>query len=766
MKLNIIITIFTFLATSNGRRPRRCLPHQSCQEGDCCALGTSCRTCPHGFHVSNDLCAGRGNRQCHYAPTTMPSTTVPSRSPTTFPTGKNDPVYMGCYKNEFGDKRLDGHIGDVSIDHCDMKAAGGLFGMEYPQGFDIFGHAGCLLLTSIPVQSRVPDAECEAEKDDRGRRLGDSSRLAVYSGPRDPVYMGCYKNKFGDKRLDGHILDTSIDHCDVKAAGGLFGMEYPEGFHTLGRAECLQLSSLPNQAKVPDAECEAERDNRGRRLGNSNRLAVYRAQREDPTTSPTSGTTWDPTPSPTEMPTETPTMMPTTIPTSTPSSSPTEMPSQMPTPTPSRDPTDSPTEKPTESPTTERPTEDPISNPTFTKKPSNLPTATPTASLPTAIPTEEETECDSYYNGDWMSLSDECHCISGSVEYTDNNEGFYGGVNGCKSCDGWACGECFEGFTMNKWGMCVRERTTAEPSEDFFEMDGDCEIVDGCVQSSNYPGSYGNNEQCTIMMLRDADLIPGRRFDLETCCDHLMINGVDVESTSMVPQSLTAGTTFFFTSDYSITRGGWQICFTEMAPETMNPTSMPVSASPSQYPSKDPSSSSTFTKKPSNLPTATPTASLSTAIPTDPVYIGCYKNEFGDKRLDGHILDISIDHCDVKAAGGLFGMEYPEGFHTPGRAECLQLSSLPNQARVLDAECEAERDNRGRRLGNSNRLAVYSGPRANQGVLSREQNGQSCKEDADCLSNICDSFFCSETRSSFFGRRLMQHELMSNARKA
>merc|ERR1719374_225967 len=148
-------------------------------------------------------------------PTSMPSWMPVSASPSQYP---SNPVYMGCYKNEFGDKRLDGHIGDVSIDHCDMKAAGGLFGMEYSQGFDTLGHAGCLLLTSIPVQSRVPDAECEAEKDNRGRRLGDSSRLAVYSGPRDPVYMGCYKNEFGDKRLDGHIGDVSIDHCDVKAA--------------------------------------------------------------------------------------------------------------------------------------------------------------------------------------------------------------------------------------------------------------------------------------------------------------------------------------------------------------------------------------------------------------------------------------------------------------------------------------------------------------------------------------------------------------------
>jgi len=163
--------------------------------------------------------------------------------------------------------------------------------------------------------------------------------------------------------------------------------------------------------------------------------------------------------------------------------------------------------------------------------------------------------------------------------------------------------------------------TTTEPAGAFFEMDGNCEVVDDCVQSANYPGSYGNNERCDIRMLRDADLTSGRRFSLETCCDHLMINGVDVESADMLPNSLTAGTTFTFTTDYSVTSGGWQICFTEMAPETMDPsfmpTEMPLSASPSQFPSKDPSSSPTFfTKKPSNLPTAVPIVSLPTAAPS------------------------------------------------------------------------------------------------------------------------------------------------------
>ena len=58
-----------------------------------------------------------------------------------------------------------------------------------------------------------------------------------------------------------------------------------------------------------------------------------------------------------------------------------------------------------------------------------------------------------------------------SVEYSDNNDGYYGGVNGCKSCDGWICAECFEGFIMNEWNMCVRMETTTEPSGTFFESE-------------------------------------------------------------------------------------------------------------------------------------------------------------------------------------------------------------------------------------------------------------------------------------------------------
>jgi len=51
--------------------PGWCLPHESCDVGDCCAQGTSCNTCPHGWVVSDDVCAGKGNRRCIITPTAL-----------------------------------------------------------------------------------------------------------------------------------------------------------------------------------------------------------------------------------------------------------------------------------------------------------------------------------------------------------------------------------------------------------------------------------------------------------------------------------------------------------------------------------------------------------------------------------------------------------------------------------------------------------------------------------------------------------------------
>ena len=102
-------------------------------------------------------------------------------------------------------------------------------------------------------------------------------------------------------------------------------------------------------------------------------------------------------------------------------------------------------------------------------------------------------------------------------------------------------------------------------------MSGDCEVVGDCVQSSNYPSTHGNDESCSITMLEDATVTVGDTFDLETCCDHLMIRGVDTESADAVPATLNAGEVFSWTTDGSVSRNGWQLCFSEFS-TTVEPT--------------------------------------------------------------------------------------------------------------------------------------------------------------------------------------------------
>merc|ERR1719414_1328055 len=94
-------------------------------------------------------------------------------------------------------------------------------------------------------------------------------------------------------------------------------------------------------------------------------------------------------------------------------------------------------------------------------------------------------------------------------------------------------------------------------------MTGDCDIQGDCVSSANYPSVHGNNEACSVTMLRDATVTTGSTFNLETCCDHLMIRGVDTESSDAVPESLGEGEVFTWNTDSSVTREGWQLCFSD-----------------------------------------------------------------------------------------------------------------------------------------------------------------------------------------------------------
>ena len=117
--------------------------------------------------------------------------------------------------------------------------------------------------------------------------------------------------------------------------------------------------------------------------------------------------------------------------------------------------------------------------------------------------------------------------------------------------------------TREGWQLCFSGSDAGGSGSTYFSMSGDCDVQGDCVSSSNYPNRHGYSESCSVTMLRDATVTPQSLFNLETCCDHLMIRGVDAESSLDVPSTLSKGEIFSWTSDGSVTREGWQLCLSE-----------------------------------------------------------------------------------------------------------------------------------------------------------------------------------------------------------
>ena len=66
------------------------------------------------------------------------------------------------------------------------------------------------------------------------------------------------------------MTDRAFVACEALATANgsvFFGLEFPEGYKTVGHAQCLMLSSFPYMKRVPDSECEAEGLFQGKRLG-------------------------------------------------------------------------------------------------------------------------------------------------------------------------------------------------------------------------------------------------------------------------------------------------------------------------------------------------------------------------------------------------------------------------------------------------------------------------------------------------------------------
>ena len=95
-----------------------------------------------------------------------------------------------------------------------------------------------------------------------------------------------------------------------------------------------------------------------------------------------------------------------------------------------------------------------------------------------------------------------------------------------------------------------------------FTVEGDCVVVNNCVSSSNYPVPHDNSESCVVTANEDVFLTWNSVFEIETCCDHLMVGEVDVDQIDeQTPTSLDEGEQILWSSDFSVSFTGWQVCF-------------------------------------------------------------------------------------------------------------------------------------------------------------------------------------------------------------
>jgi len=179
------------------------------------------------------------------------------------------------------------------------------------------------------------------------------------------------------------------------------------------------------------------------------------------------------------------------------------------------------------------------------------PTVDPTSQIqfssdsPTFRPTAEPTTNPVGTWGEWSGWS-ACSATCGTGTQTQT-----------RTCMGTGCA----GISIDTQD-CNQGACPEQPSS-YFTMTGDCDVQGDCVSSGNYPDLHDDHEDCTVTMLKDAGVTAGATFELERCCDNLMINGVDVETSGAVPAFLGKGSTFTWTSDFSVTRPGWQLCFSE-----------------------------------------------------------------------------------------------------------------------------------------------------------------------------------------------------------
>ena len=91
-------------------------------------------------------------------------------------------------------------------------------------------------------------------------------------------------------------------------------------------------------------------------------------------------------------------------------------------------------------------------------------------------------------------------------------------------------------------------------------LSGDCVSSQNCVTSGNFPSNYGNRERCSVAT--PAGFICATSFHTESGFDKFIVSDTEYDGTSG-PQDVpvNAGDVLIWTTDSSVTRKGWEICW-------------------------------------------------------------------------------------------------------------------------------------------------------------------------------------------------------------
>ena len=126
-------------------------------------------------------------------------------------------------------------------------------------------------------------------------------------------------------------------------------------------------------------------------------------------------------------------------------------------------------------------------------------------------------------------------------------------------------------------------------------MSGPCVVSGQCVHSHNYPGSYADDEHCTLQPVHGQPLRV-QAFNTEEDYDFLTINGVRYsgsggtdEHGNSIPEDIVPDREITWSSDGSVGRSGWLICQESSRPHAppfppSEPPSPPSPPSPPLHP--------------------------------------------------------------------------------------------------------------------------------------------------------------------------------------